>query len=223
MMGVQEVPELSEHAQYLSDTNLLAMLEMGLQSVLLDIKNDKKESLDVDPVNYLATWLMRHNPKYSKEGQEMLDIFAAQMRDRAPLDDLGALEAKQQVEAATRLQAASRGHTARMMAGEHKRARSATAVQAAARGRAARKVAAENAERIQREQDLAAAKLQAVHRGRQVRSAPASGAAVASESVAEAEAEEDEAALAAIDGEEENAAATKMQAVHRGRAARKGA
>ena len=84
-------------------------------------------------------------------------------------------------------------------------------------------MAAENAERIQREQDLAAAKLQAVHRGRQVRSAPASGAAVASESVAEAEAEEDEAALAAIDGEEENAAATKMQAVHRGRAARKGA
>ena len=39
MMGVQEVPELSEHAQYLSDTNLLAMLEMGLQSVLLDRKS----------------------------------------------------------------------------------------------------------------------------------------------------------------------------------------
>ena len=221
-----DVPQLSEHAQYLSDTNLLAMLEMGLQSVLLDLKNDKKRDVsDESPINYLATWLMRHNPRHSKEGQEMLDIFAAQMGAREPLDDLSALEETQQIEAAVKLQAASRGHSARMMAGEQKRSRAATAVQSAARGRATRKVQAEvQAEKQKREQDQAATTVQARIRGRHVRSAPGGSATggMESEPPSAAEAQEEEAAAAALDGEEEHAAATRVQAMHRGRAARRG-
>ena len=91
------------------------------------------------PLTFLATWLMRHNPKHSEKGRRLIEQFAKEIGARPPLrDDVAqGIEDRQQMEAAIRLQAASRGHTARLMAGEQKQA--ARKVQAMARGRSARR------------------------------------------------------------------------------------
>jgi hypothetical protein len=101
---------------------------------------------------------MRHNPRHSKEGKELIEKFDAELCLRPALADLAGIEGKQQEEAAVRMQAAARGHTARLLAGEQK---AATRVQAAVRGRAAR--------RDMEAMDAAAEKVQANIRGRNVR------------------------------------------------------
>ena len=153
---------LSEHAAYLSDTHLLALLEMGLEATIRDIKDDTKRSPSgEDPLNFLATWLMRHNPKHSAEGKALLDQFAHDLGERKPLADTGDLEQRQEMEAAMRVQAAARGHSARLLAGEQKKDKkemaAATRMQAASRGKVARQERAE--------QNVAAEKLQAQYRG----------------------------------------------------------
>lgn len=199
---VDAAPELAPHVQYLSDTHLLALLELGLDECLRDKASDKHTG---NPVAFLATWLMRNNPKHSAQGQDLLDRFAETIGARAPLPDLAGLDERQQQQAALKLQSASRGHAARLMAGEIKQGKAATAVQSAARGRAVRRgLEAE-------QQELAATKMQAIHRGRQVRSAPPGGRSGA--------AEEAPAAAVAIHlnfSEEQMQAAVKVQAVARG-------
>ena len=69
--AVADAPELSEHAQYLSDTHLLALLEMGLEATLYDQRaHDGRVG---GPIDYLATWLMRNNPRHSKEGKALIE------------------------------------------------------------------------------------------------------------------------------------------------------
>ena len=205
-------PGLSEHVEYLSDTNLLALLELGLDATLRDAKDDRVAESGLDPVVFLATWLMRNNPRHSKEGADLLERFAETIGVRAPLTDLADLEERQQEEAALKLQAASRGHAARLMAGEIKQGKAAVAVQSAARGRAVRRA------RELEQQEAAATKMQAAQRGRQVRSAPPGGrgAAVDASSLEGAPT----AQVAVTYDYEANMAAVKVQAVHRGRMVR---
>ena len=89
------------------------------------------------PLTYLATWLMRNNPKHSEQGRELLEKFQEALLTRQELADMSAIEGKLADEAAMKLQAAHRGHTARLMAGEQKKA--ARVVQSGMRGRKARK------------------------------------------------------------------------------------
>ena len=226
-------PELSEHAQYLSDTHLLALLEMGLEATLYDQK--AFDGRVGGPIDFLATWLMRHNPRHSNEGKALIERFATELGVREPLADVADLEERQQIEAAVKLQAAARGHTARMMTGEQKRsAKAATAMQAAERRRAARRelnelkaaeAAAAVVEAKAKAAEAAEAAAAAAEAERQVRSAPA-GLTGGEEEFGG----EDRAAAALQAGvrgravrkerEEQKMAATKVQAIHRGRADR---
>ena len=218
---------------------------MGLEECLRD-QQDKTHPRPSDdsPICYLATWLMRNNPKHSEQGREKLERFQQALLTREELADVAELEGRRAEDAARVVQAAHRGHTARLMAGEQKKA--ARAVQSAARGRAARRereaehVAAAavqshyrghvarvevhaQLEQEQQAQQAAATAVQAVVRGHQRRvthSAPP-GRSVGGEATA-AEDEADALALAAeeADAEARAAAATKVQAGVRGRQAR---
>jgi hypothetical protein len=127
-------------------------------------------------------------------------------------------------EAAARLQAIQRGRKSRKERREQ--ADAATKVQAARRGSSSRKAA--QAKRKDREEENGAAtKMQARQRGRNARKNKAVGAADASEQIEAAEAEAQEAqeeadAMAYLAEDPQAAAsATKMQAMQRGRQARK--
>ena len=202
-------PELAEHVQYLSDTHLLALLELGLDEVLRDKASDKYAE---NPCAFLATWLMRNNPRHSAQGKDLLDRFAETIGARAPLPDLADLEDRQQQQAALKLQSASRGHAARLMAGEIKQGKAAVAVQSAARGRAVRRA------REIEQQEVAATKMQAIHRGRQVRSAPPGGRGGGAEEPAAAPVAE--VTIQYDYAEDQYAAAVRVQAIQRGRIVR---
>ena len=259
ILGSLDAPgELSENAAYLSDTNLLALLEIGLEATIREMKNPAA-SQETPPLNFLASWLMRNNPKHSEQGKALIEVWQAELGTRQPLSDLTGLEEKQQQEAAIKMQAAKRGHSARMLAGQQKKeSKSATKMAAAARGRVARKerqqmeasatkvqasirgrndrIRIEAERKAEQEAQYAAAtRLQTRVRGRNVRSAPPltsprepfagedhlaaleADAATAEEPAAEEpepEADPDDALAQA-------AAATKMQAIQRGKNARK--
>ena len=134
---------------------------MGLEATVRDAKDDRTKGTGEDPITYLATWLLRNNPKHSAQGRVKLEKFAAELESRAPLTDVAALEEQQQLDAAVKMQAAARGHTSRLMAGELKRGKAAEKVQAMARGRAARK--------DMQEIDAAAVQVQSAIRGRNER------------------------------------------------------
>lgn len=222
---------------------------MGLEATLRDTQQKGKEPSGETPIAYLATWLMRNNPKHSKEGKAKLEAFTAECLNRAELEDLADLEGRRAEDAALVLQAAHRGHAARLMAGEQKQA--AKVVQAGMRGRAARRereaehVAARNVQshvrghqarvevQAHREaeaaaQQAAATAVQSVIRGHQqraVRSAPARR--TSHEPPPEPTAEEleaaQEASMTAAQLEEDARqamAATKVQSMTRGRQAR---
>ena len=153
---------------YLAEKGVLAMLEMGLEATLREYKS-KQGMMHSTATTYLAQWLMRNNPTHSKEGAAMLERFLAAAEERAPLEDVSAIEANLSFEqeaaareaAAVRMQASARRHAAQVMRGEQ--AKAATSLQAVQRSRNVRKqIAAENA---------AAAKVQAGIRGRAVRRA----------------------------------------------------
>ena len=220
---------------------------MGLEATLRDTQEKGREPSGETPIAYLATWLMRNNPKHSKEGKALLEKFAAALADRKELEDLSELEGRRAEDAALVLQAAHRGHTARLMAGEQKKA--ARVVQAGMRGRAARRereaehAAAANVQshvrghfdrrkvedhRRQEEaaQQAAATAVQSVVRGHQHRRAESAPPRRTSHepSAADMEAAQEAAATAAQLDEDarQNAAATKVQAGVRGRQVRRG-
>ena len=131
--------------------------------------------------------------------------------------------------AAAKIQAIKRGHKTRQE--RHEQQAAATKVQAAKRGQKSRKQVADKRHAVQEEQGAAATKMQARQRGRKSREKQAEvqhqGAADASEQEeamnAELQEEQEEADAMAYLMEDPNAAAsaTKMQAIQRGRQARK--
>lgn len=250
-MSLGAAPELAAHTAYLSDTRLLELLELGLESTLRALKDQRRESSEDSPCAYLATWLLRHNPKHSERGRALLEAFAATLADRDPLDEIGDIEDQRREAAALRVQSAARGHTARLLAGEHRRESAALRVQASVRGRQLRQHAqqeqreredaavrvqasvrahaqrtayVEGRREAQAAQDRAATRLQSSVRGRatrQVRSAPTERADAAAEAEAAAAAATAAAQAAAEAAVEVERAATALQAAQRGRMARK--
>lgn len=144
--------------------------------------------------------------------------------------DTGEVAAQDALDAAAaKVQAIQRGHMTRKERKEQDKA--AAKVQAAKRGQAGRKAAANERQRVQEEQGAAATKMQARQRGRNQRKKVAEvehqGAADASEQADNAEAElreqqEEADAMAYLSSDPSAAAsATKMQAIQRGRQARR--
>eukprot|EP00756_Hemistasia_phaeocysticola_P015524 Hpha_TRINITY_DN15416_c1_g1::TRINITY_DN15416_c1_g1_i2::g.176935::m.176935 len=157
-------------------------------------------------------------------------------RHRASMQvDEGRARRQEEELAATRIQALQRGRTGRARAKRHSQQQgvrrrqtencAATKIQAVQRGRQGRKQAAERADDRRKEQ-RAAAKIQAVHRGKQVRDDQSrrKGSVAALPDTPEDSPEASPQGEGVGDADQEDAkradAATKIQAVHRGRQAR---
>jgi len=216
-------PGLSEHTAYLSDSSLLALLEMGLEATLAKFQQTDQMS-ESPPLTFLASWLMRHNPRHSANGAELVERFMKATQEREALADVTNLEeAHQRDAAALQMQSAMRGHAARMLKGEQLQA--ATTLQSGYRGRAARQQLKEeymaatvlqsgyrgrSSRRELAEEQSAAIKMQSMQRGRNARKQyqPVSNE--------DAEAE----AVWAEATDEQQAAAAKVQASVRGQQVR---
>jgi hypothetical protein len=54
MLNVEDEPALSASQAYLADTNVLAMLELGLEATLLQLQ--KTPTPTQSPMDFLAKW-----------------------------------------------------------------------------------------------------------------------------------------------------------------------
>lgn len=152
-----EESELSEHAAWMNEHSLVPLLECGLQATLRNCADIS--SSGGNPLNFLASWLLRHNPKHSEAGERVLKAFAAMPREE--LESLEVIEARNA--AVTMLQANARGRRQRLADQQEAQlmAQSAVRVQAQHRGVLAR--------REQKQQAAAASRVQAATRGRMAR------------------------------------------------------
>ena len=66
---------------YLESTDLLPSLELGLEEMLKQCAAADGEPKD--PLNFLASFLMRNNPKHNPVMREKMDAVKAAMFDRA--------------------------------------------------------------------------------------------------------------------------------------------
>ena len=57
----------ADERQYMERTKLLATLEHGVEAMLRACAESQE-----DPINFLATWLMRHNPRHNTAFAERL-------------------------------------------------------------------------------------------------------------------------------------------------------
>ena len=196
--GSEDAPSATQ--AYMDGHLMMPLLECALEALLKEYnhKPNPVANSHLTPLQYLATWLSRNNPKHSEKA---LDIVTTYKACRPEVDDFyyeaaeerrRALAATQlqaqvrgrttrrerteQIEAAKKVQAASRG--ARQRSQNRQEAAAATRVQAMQRGKQARGGREKKLEE-QQEEEAAAVKMQAMQRGNSARRASSKGSEVA--------------------------------------------
>lgn len=111
---------------YLDRTDLLPSLEAGIEEMLKSCSTPSDDGSKKDPINYLASWLMRHNPRHNPEEAAKLAALraAAEERAAAELAELEAAEAAR-LAAEADLAAAAEAESAELRAEEAARASAA--------------------------------------------------------------------------------------------------
>lgn len=64
--------------EYLESTDLLPTLEAGIEAMLKACMEEGRK----DPVNYLATYLMRNNPRTNPEAKAMIEALRSKTMER---------------------------------------------------------------------------------------------------------------------------------------------
>lgn len=72
----------AEWREYLQQTRLLPSLECGLEEMLRACADASRVGKRRDPINFLASWLMRHNPRHNPRMAERLEEMAATAEER---------------------------------------------------------------------------------------------------------------------------------------------
>lgn len=88
---------------YLESTDLLPSLEVGIEEML---KTCMAADNTQDPINFLAAFLMRHNPRHNPDFAEVIDARRTEAAERA-----AAAEQKEQAERQTSLDLHHEGGT----------------------------------------------------------------------------------------------------------------
>jgi len=92
---------------YLASTELLESLEMGMQEMLVKCVADPDGKRD--PINFLASWLMRHNPRHDPAMAALVAEAKAAAREAAAKAKAEAEAAEAAAKAATRSFTAANG------------------------------------------------------------------------------------------------------------------
>ena len=78
--------------QYLARTSLLPLLERGLEDFLrvANSKSERSRSLaTTNPINFLASWLLRHNPRHSPaDAEQMAGWEPKEIPPEVPISEL---------------------------------------------------------------------------------------------------------------------------------------
>jgi len=69
--------------EYLEKSKLLLSLEAGLEETLQHCMSKAEQGQSTDAVRYLATWLMRNNPKHSAGALKKLEAHREAVQQRA--------------------------------------------------------------------------------------------------------------------------------------------
>ena len=116
---------------YLDRTNLLPSLETGIEEMLKACSKPSDDGSKVDPINFLASWLLSHNPRHDPEAAAKLleQRTAAEERAAAEHAELVAAEASREAAEANDAAAAA-AEEAELAAEEAARAAAAEAASA---------------------------------------------------------------------------------------------
>jgi len=104
---------------YLEDTDVLPSLEVGIEAMLRACTEAAETGAKVDPINFLATYLVRNNPRHNADAAATIQKLKAAAAEHQKLLALSAeFEAEQaarraSTKAATAVQAATRGAISR--------------------------------------------------------------------------------------------------------------
>ena len=103
---------------YLEDTDVLPSLEVGIEAMLRACTEAAETGAKVDPINFLATYLVRNNPRHNADAAATIQKLKAAAEHQKLLALSAEFEAEQaarraSTKAATAVQAATRGAISR--------------------------------------------------------------------------------------------------------------